>query len=168
MTEPIAIARNSAEIVAALGKIREMRGLSNQFCDTRGGLTEGHTDKVLGPSHAKAISEMTLDTFMELFAVQFIVVPNPEAEDRMKAKWEGRDSSNVRLGTHRMSKELLARAKPLIFKEMAKLATVARKDIPREIRVKIARKAVVTRWRNERKKRREARMVPVVVAEVTA
>lgn len=158
MTEPLAIVTNSAEIVAALALMRARRGLSNEFCDLRGGLTDGHTDKVLGPTHVKSLSEMTLDTFMEMFAVQFVMVPNPEAEARMRPKWEGRDLSNVRLHTHRMSKALLARARPLVFKEMSKLAAVARKDIPRAIRVKIARKAVVTRWRRRRKEQREARI----------
>lgn len=114
------IMRNCAEIAAGLAQMRAHRGLSNEFCDERGGLTKGHTDKVLGPSHTKQLSEMTLDTFMEMFAVMFIMVPNPEAESRMKAKWEGRDESNVRTPLHRISKILLERAKPHVLKEFSK------------------------------------------------
>jgi hypothetical protein len=147
MKEPLAVVTSSAEIIAALAKAREMRGLSNQFCDERGGLTAGHTDKVLGPTHTKSLSEMTLDTFMEMFAVMFIMVPNPEAEARMRAKWEGRDSSNVRLHSKRLSKQLLERAKPLIAKENGRKGGLARLKWPREQRVKMARRAIVIRWR---------------------
>ena len=169
MTAPIRsmpaqdIARNSADIVAGLGRWREARGLSNEFCDSRGGLTIGQTDKTLGPSHVKALSEMTLDTFMEMFAVMFVMVPNPEAEQRMKPKWEGRDCSNVRVGTKQLSKAILGRAKPQIAAENGRKGGLARRKWPREQRVKAARKAIVIRWRRKRERDKAAKAASAMV-----
>lgn len=154
---PLATIRTQDDLIEAMRLAKAMRGLSNEFCDLRGGIAKGHTDKALGPSRAKTLSPMLFDLFACLFAVKFIMVPDPEAEEQMKAIWEGRDVSNVRL-THRMSKQLIERARPHVFKEMSELASIARKDIPREVRVKIARKAITTRWRNQRQREREQRL----------
>ncbi len=110
MTDPIATIRTQDDLIEPLRAAKAMRGLSNDFCDERGGLTRGHTDKVLGPTRAKSLSPMTFDMFMELLAVQLVLLPNPDAEARQKAKWEGRDVSNVRTGEHKVSRVLLERA----------------------------------------------------------
>lgn len=116
----IATIRSQEDLIEALRAAKGQRGLSNDFCDERGGLTRGHTDKVLGPARAKSLTGMTFDLFLEMFAVQLLLVPNAEAEQRMAAKWEGRDTSNVRTGEHRVSKAVLERAKPHVLKDFAK------------------------------------------------
>jgi hypothetical protein len=119
MSEPLATIRTQDDLIEALRIAKAHRGLSNDFCDQRAGLTRGHVDKVLGPTRAKSLSPMVLDLLVEIFAVQFVMVPNPEAEARMKPRWEDRDTSNVRVGSHRVSQAVLERAKPHVIRDLA-------------------------------------------------
>lgn len=125
MNAPIATIRCHDDLIEALRTAKGQRGLSNDFCDERGGLTRGHTDKILGPARAKSLSPMTFDLFLEMFAVQILLVPNLEAEQRMRERWEGRDVSNVRTGAHRVSKAVLERAKPHVLKDFAMTGALA-------------------------------------------
>src|SRR6185295_9825171 len=104
MIEPgmvIAVIRTQDDLVEAYRKIKELRCLSNDWCDAIGGLTRGHTDKVLGRSRQKNLSPMTQALFSELFAVEFHMVVDLEAAKRMESRWEQRDSSNVRIDAKR-------------------------------------------------------------------
>jgi hypothetical protein len=156
MSAPLATIRTQDDLIEALRVAKAMRGLSNDFCDQRAGLTRGHVDKVLGPTRAKSLSPMVFDLLAEIFAVQFIMVVDLEAEARMKPKWEGRDSSNVRTGQHRVSKHVIERAKPHVLREHLKKANEARnRQLSCEQRSEIARKAGRARQRNRRKNMRE-------------
>lgn len=155
-------------MVEALRAAKAHRSLSDNFCDDRAGLARGHTNKVLGPSRDKNLSMMTFDTFAELFAVQFFMAPNPAAEARMIDRWEGRDISNVRVESGRISQRMLERAKPLVLRQSGQHANGARNRIlTREHKAKIASKAGKSRWRKHRKtmrerlqERRDKKMVP--------
>lgn len=156
MTIPLATIRTQDDLIEALRVAKNMRGLSNDFCDQRAGLTRGHTDKVLGPTRAKSLSPMVFDLLAEILAVEFIMVPNPEAEARMKPRWEDRDTSNVRTGEHRVSKHVIERAKPHVLREHLKKANAARNSqLSCEQRSEIARKGGRARQRNRRKNMRE-------------
>lgn len=156
MNAPIATIRTQDDLIEALRVAKAMRGLSNDFCDQRAGLTRGHTDKVLGPTRAKSLSPMVFDLLMEIFAVELILVPNPEAEARMKPRWEDRDTSNVRTGEHRVSKHVIERAKPHVLREHMKKANAARNSqLSCEQRSEIARKGGRARQRNRRKNMRQ-------------
>ncbi|MDA9508093.1 hypothetical protein XI09_26340 [Bradyrhizobium sp. CCBAU 11386] len=73
---------------------------------------------------------MLFDTLNELFAIQFIMMPNPEAEARQKARWEGRDLTNVRMGGPSIGKHAMGRAKPKILEDFgAKLALFLGDDV---------------------------------------
>lgn len=153
---PIATIRTHDDLIEALRAAKVMRGLSNDFCDERGGLTRGHTDKVLGPTRAKSLSPMIFDLLTEIFAVQFVMVPNPEAEARMKPRWEERDTSNVRISSHRVSQAVLERAKPHVIRDLAKAGGKASGAMRTgshgsEIMRKIAKRG----WRTRRKTMRE-------------
>lgn len=168
MSAPLAVIRTQDDLVEALRVAKALRGLSNDFCDQRAGLTRGHVDKVLGPTRAKSLSPMVFDLLMEIFAVELILVPNPEAEARMKPRWEDRDTSNVRTGEHRVSKHVIERAKPHVLREHMKKANEARnRQLTCEQKSEIARKGGRARQRNRRKsmreriaERRAAKMVP--------
>jgi hypothetical protein len=148
MNAPIATARTQDDLIEALRLAKGQRGLSNEFCDERGGLTRGHTDKVLGPTRAKSLSPMTLDLFLELFAVQILLVPNPEAEERMRERWEGRDTSNVRTGSNKVSKQVIERAKPHVLRDFSASGNAARHSkLPATHRTEIARNASRARWK---------------------
>lgn len=152
----IAVIRNQDDLVEAYRKIKELRELSNDWCDEVGGLTRGHTDKVLGRSRQKNLSPMTQALYSELFAVEFHMVVDLEAVKRMQGRWEQRDSSNVRMDAKRLSRSLIDIAKPIIARENGKAGGLARLTKMTETeRQKIARKGGRARQRNRRKNIRE-------------
>jgi hypothetical protein len=69
---------------------------------------------------------MVFDLLIEIFAVELILVPNPDAEARMKPRWEDRDTSNVRTGEHRVSKHVIERARHHVLKASGELGAIAR------------------------------------------
>ena len=156
MTEPLATVTGHESMVEAFRIAKEMRNLSNEFCDEAGDFAGGQTDKVLGPTRSKNLGPITIDEFCKMFAVKFIMVRDVENEACMKDVWEGRQTSHVRRNAHRMSKALLERAQPFIFREMSRRAAAARKiKISAPMRAKIAKRAARARWR----KAREARVL---------
>jgi len=159
MIEPLATVTGHESMVEAFRIAKEMRNLSNEFCDEAGDFAGGQTDKVLGPTRSKNLGPITIDEFCKMFAVKFIMVRDIESEACMKDVWEGRQTSHVRRNAHRISKQLIDRAKPFIYREVAERLTVARKDIPRAVRTKIARRAAVIRWRKRRAAEKLARMM---------
>lgn len=122
----IATIRCTDDLVEALRAIKAKLELSNDFVDAVGGLTRGHTDKVLGPTRAKNISPMTLDTFLEVFAVELHMVVNLDAVKRMEARWEQITPDRIRLTANRISVKLLARANPIIMRENGRKGGIAR------------------------------------------
>jgi hypothetical protein len=128
-------------------------GLTNDFCDHAGGLVEGHTDKVLGPSEIKRLGYDTFALFCEMFAVELHPSINMDAVKRMEAVWEGRKRPVELSDNSRISAKLIERAKPHVFSQMGKLSAPARmKCLTVEHRKKIARKAAKARWRKRSKK----------------
>lgn len=152
--EIIAIVRRHQDIADVFRLMKERLGLTNEFCDDAGGLTKGHTDKILGPSESKSWGPTTFDLFCEMFAVEFHARIDLGAAKRMEAVWEGRarplypDSK-----TKRISKKLIERAKPYVILASVKHANAARNAmLSREHRSKIARKAAKARWRKHKRK----------------
>jgi len=144
------------DLIEAFRKIKEIRGLSNEWCDAIGGLTRGHTDKVLGPSRTKNLSPFLRQLFNSLFAVKLIVVIDPDQESRMQARWEARDKSNVRIDGGRVSQKVIDRARPHVLKDLAKAggaASGAKRTGSQgsEIMRKVARRG----WRTRRKNMRQ-------------
>lgn len=154
MNAPLAIIRSQDDLVEAMRARKDELGLSNQFCDEVGGLSSGHTDKVIGPSRTKPMSRMMMDLMLEMLAMELHAYPNLEAAQRMESRWQGRETRNVRPDGVKVSKKLLARAKPLVLKDLSALGVAARKDmLTGEHRSRIARKAARARWRKRRKER---------------
>lgn len=124
MTAPIRtmpelpVVRTMQDVVDVFRVMKEHWGLTNGFCDDVGGLTPGHTDKVLGPSEEKRIGYDTFALFMELCVVEFVPRINPEALLRMEAVWEKRERPlypNAKV--KRISKKLVERAKPYVYRD---------------------------------------------------
>src|SRR6266480_2998336 len=83
--EVIAVVRRHQDIADVFRLMRERLGLTLEFCDDVGGLTKGHTDKILGPSESKGWGATTFDLFCEMFAIEFRVHVDLEAAKRMQA-----------------------------------------------------------------------------------
>lgn len=152
MIAPLATIRSYDDLVAAFRARKAEIGLSNNDCDTLGGLTTGHTDKLLGPTRSKKLGPFTFDVFSEMFAVEFIMVPNPDAVRRMEARWERRVEQAVRLNANRVSMQLKKRALPEIMRDLSKKAVEAQKrKIKPSTRRRIARMAAKARWQKHRR-----------------
>jgi hypothetical protein len=68
MNATVVTIRSYDDLIEAFRARKGEIGLSNTDCDTLGGLTPGHTDKVLGPARAKNLGPLTFDIFCEMFA----------------------------------------------------------------------------------------------------
>lgn len=158
----IATVTDYDSLIEAFRTIKDRRGLSFAMVDDLAGLTRGHSEKILGQSQTKGLSPIMLQTFLDIFAVKLVMVVDEDAEQRMAGRWERRDEGRVRVDAHRVSKKLMERARPLVFKEMSAKAALARKNIPPEKRSAIARRAAKAR---HRKRRREIKSPPLVPAD---
>lgn len=143
VTDPIAIIRRHQDVTDVFRLMKDRLGLTNEFCDDVGGLTKGHTDKILGPSQSKTWGPSTFDLFCEMFAIEFHVHVDLAAAQRMADVWEKRKRpvfENAKIG--RVSKKLIEAAKPFIFSEMGKRSAAKRMHCSTaEQRIKIAKKA---------------------------
>ena len=124
---PELIIRNHNDLADAFAAIRTHLDLSNEFCEELGGLTRGHLDKTIGSGiRTKQIGPRLFDIFCELFAVEFVMRVNLEAKARMQRRYERRNKQQVRVPRpHPISKELLERAKQIIFAKHTRKATLA-------------------------------------------
>ena len=155
MTTPIRVLppdlpviRTMQDVVELFRILKEHWQLTNEFCDQVGGLTSGHTDKTLGPSETKRLGYDTFALFMELCAVELVPRLNPEAVARMTDVWEKRRRALEHSGNPKISPKTLAKAKPVIFRQMQQLSTIAKMACSTaEHRSRIGRKAAKSRWR---------------------
>lgn len=154
--EVIATVRRHQDIVEVWRLMKGRLGLTNEFCDDAGGLTKGHTDKLLGPSGNKNWGPTTFDLFCEMFAIEFRVHIDLDAAKRMQDVWEGRkrplypDAKGQRI-----SKKLIERAKPFVFKDAGHIGGMVRCHMltPKQ-RSDIARKGAKAMHRKRRQKAR--------------
>lgn len=160
MSDVIAIVRRHQDVTEVFRMMKERLGLTNEFCDDVGGLTKGHTDKILGPSEAKSWGPTTFDLFCEMFAIEFHVRVDLEAAKRMADVWEGRKRPlEVNANPGRMSRKLVERAKPHVLRENAKAGGAKRAaSLPAKLRSKIARKGGKKRMKGVTKAQRSAMM----------
>jgi hypothetical protein len=137
------------ELVAVLRERQIALGLSNETLDHIALMTSGHSDKILGPSRQRGLSQLSLDALMGALAVKLIIAEDAEQAARMRSRWEGKDNRQVRLPS-RIAKDLIARVRPAVLTQLASRAATARwarigKDQRREIM-----RAVWTARRNVR------------------
>lgn len=130
--EVIAIVRRHQDIADVFRMMKERLGLTNEFCDDVGGLTKGHTDKILGPSEQKNWGPTTFDLFCEMFAVEFRVHIDLDAAKRMEAVWEGRKRPLAMPDgkARRISQKLIERAKPHVLREIGRAGGLKSSSLP--------------------------------------
>jgi hypothetical protein len=161
MTEamPATVVKDYTGLVAALNDAKNHLGLSNEFCEEIGDLTAGQIDKWIGPSLAKSfMTPFAFNMFCELFAVEFVMRPNPQAIERMQSRWERRNHNRIRVSSKPLSLAVKERAKSEIFAELGRRGGLARaRSITSAQRSAIARKASLSRRRVPRQKKEKAR-----------
>jgi hypothetical protein len=152
-SELIATVRTLQDAVEVFRIMKERLGLTNDFMDEVGGLTRGHTDKILGRSEQKRVGYDTFALYTLLTAVEFRVYVDMAAVKRMEAVWEKRERPlfhHAKVG--RISKKVIKAAKPIILKETGRYGglVTAHMRTP-EQRSSAARKAAKSRWKKIRK-----------------
>lgn len=166
--ETIVVLRRHQDFAEVFRIMKERWGLTNNFIDDAGGLAKGQADKYLGPSGVKNWGPQTFDLFCEILAIEFHAKVDIEAAKRMAEVWDGRqprwfpeEKMNARV-----SKKLLARAKPLVFKENGRIGGLVRSHLltPKQ-RSDIARKGGKAKHRKRKATARAARSAKASPAE---
>lgn len=157
-TEVIAVVRTLQDAVEVFRLMKDRLGLTNEFIDECGGLTKGHSDKILGRTGEKRVGYDTFALFTELFGIEFHVYVDMEAVKRMEKIWEPRKRPLFPNGKPgRVSKKLIAMAAPHVFKACARAGGTKRAhSLPAKLRSKIARKGGKSRMRKITKAERSA------------
>lgn len=142
-TELIATVRTLQDAVEVFRMMKDRLGLTFEFIDEVGGLSRGHSDKVLSRTEQKRLGYDTFALFTSLFAVEFRVHIDMAAVKEMQDVWEERKRP---LFPHRkpgqVSKKLVAMATPHVFRAMGRKSASARMLCSTaEQRIKIAKKA---------------------------
>jgi hypothetical protein len=135
--------------------------LSNELVDHIALLSAGHCDKLLGPSRQRGLSQVSLDALMGTLAVKLIIVEDAERAARMKAYWERKDTRQVRPSTSRIAKQLIARARPAVLRQLAvKAATTRWSRIGKERRREIMHAVTMARLHVRARERPSAATTP--------
>jgi hypothetical protein len=130
--EVLGEARNSDEMLAIWRATRERIGLSNAHCDELANFADGQVDKILGPTGVKSFGPKTFSGLNWMFAIKWICVVDAEQLAIMEQYWRDRQRqiSHVRPTPSRISKAVLARAKPIVLRELGeKLASAFGDDV---------------------------------------
>jgi hypothetical protein len=144
------VIRNRDDLIEALRSRKEQLGLSNAYVEHQLQMSDGHCDKLLGPSQAKGMSIPVLLDMIELFGARLVIQVDAETEARMQERWERRDARKVH-PPRRLSAHLMRIATTQLYRRLSQLGNEARKiKLPREARSSIARAAAISRWQRHR------------------
>jgi len=112
-------------LIQVMAERKSALGLSNEFLDNTIPLSDGHTDKILGPSRERGLSQITLDAMLAILALKLVIVEDPEQAVRMRQVWNGRDKRQLRPAA-RIGKSMIARARPRVIAELGRQGGKAR------------------------------------------
>jgi hypothetical protein len=144
------VIRNRDDLVEALRSRKDELNLSNSFVEHQLQMSDGHCDKLLGPTQRKGMSIPVLFDMIELFGLSLVLRIDAVTEARMRDRWERRDPGKVH-PPRRLSVHLMRIAKAQLYSGLSKLGNEARKvKLPREARSSIARAAALSRWQRHR------------------
>jgi hypothetical protein len=133
----IAEATSHNELIEAMRTRKEALGLSNAWIEHAIELSDGHCDKILGPSRERGLSQLTIDGLLAVLAIKLIVVEDDIAAARMRPLWDGRDQRQVRQPS-RIAKSAIARALPYAVRALGRAGGVARwRGVDPEVRRKL-------------------------------
>jgi hypothetical protein len=152
---PVTRFTNYAGMVDAMRALKAWIGLSNEHIEAMCKMAKGRVDKALGPSCSRTMNPDTFDDLAYVLCAEFTVTLNVDLLRELEQHWEQRNNSQLRERPGRISKRVVAYAKPIIFREHLKRANAARNaKLSCEQRSAIARKAARARWGKPRKRKR--------------
>jgi hypothetical protein len=147
----LALCRDYEDLVQALRARQDEIGLSNHLLDELAGFTEGHTDKLIGPSRTKTLGSFSLQTLLDALGLSFVIVEDLDKVRRMESRWEQRQQCYVVPITKR-------RRVNQVIRENGRLGGLKRAaELSPMLRQKIARKAGIASGKARRAKRRAPR-----------
>lgn len=152
MSDPLAEFNSYGGMIEALRHRKATIGLTDKAMDQLAGWPDGFTGKVLGPAMVRVFSQTTLGLALQVLGAKLALFEDPEAMANMERRWE--KEKGARKGypdTHSISKALVERVKPALFREKAAQLTEGRKKIRPATRRRIARNAARARWARKRK-----------------
>lgn len=147
MSEPIAAhpiltATDYSGMVEAMRALKAHLELSNGTVDALCGWTNGHCDKLLGPTSVRAFSPKTFNDMLWVLAARITITLDLDRLQEMAEHYEKRCPAHTREKPNRISKKVIESAKPAILSGLSKLGNDARNALlPGEQRIRIARKA---------------------------
>lgn len=124
-------ARNSDDMLEIWRAAKAKIGLSNKDFDELANLGDGHVDKLLGPTGAKGFGPKAFTAVNWTMALKWVCVVDADQLAVVEHYWRDRQRQvgHVRESS-RVSKQILARAKPIILKEIGeKLAAALGDDV---------------------------------------
>ena len=144
--------RTTNEILEALRTRKAALGLSNAMVDELAGMTDGHFDKVAGPTRAKRASLDTFIAFAGALGLAVQLVPDPDC--KVAERWEKRDERAAHGKRSGISKAALKKARTILLSEWATKANAKRwgRTTPEE-RAAVVAKLNAARARKRRRPR---------------
>jgi hypothetical protein len=158
MTAPI---RSMPELVAALRARRDELQLTHETIDAIAGWPSGYAGKLLAPEPIKNLGWSSLGLALNTFGIALVVVEDEEQKRRVEKRWTPRERpQRAPLGIALSIEDEVPQKVPVSAEFMRKIGSsggkARMKKMTRAQRVKIARKAIVTRWRRQRERERAA------------
>jgi hypothetical protein len=149
--EPGTVARDYVELVDLLRERKAELGLSDAFVEEQCLMGAGSYTKYLGRAPIKNLTGSKLGDILAVLGCRLRLEPDPDQEERMRARWERRDAGKVHAPRRRVSKALMEVARPLVLEAMARAGGEARaRKLTGTQRSEAARTAALARWRLHR------------------
>lgn len=138
-------------LIGILRARQDELGLSNARLEEICGLTQGHWDKMVGPSQVRMPNFYTLMLVMDGLGLSFEAPKvDPAKVERMSRIWarqSGRRSDCIRDERTKLSKEIIKKARAVVRREDNSRAAKSRWDrVSKEKRREIARALIKIRW----------------------
>jgi hypothetical protein len=108
------------ELATVLRSRQDELQLSNQFLDYIIPVSEGHTNKILGPARSRGLTALSLNGLLSALALRPRVVEDPAQLALMRPRYEQRDAGQVRASRTRIAKEVIKRAKPAVVRALGR------------------------------------------------
>jgi hypothetical protein len=154
--------RSMPEVLDAARKRRDELNISHETIDAIAGFSAGYTSKLLAPEPMKNLGNMSFEGLFGALGIAFVVVSDPEQAAKVSARWQPRKRPQKLPAsipasiecevpvTVQISHDLVAKLRGMAsFGGKARAAKLSRRR-----RKAIARKAILTRWRNKRERDR--------------
>lgn len=134
-----------ADLLDALRARKNELNLSHERLEDICGFTKGHIDKVWRGE--KRMGWMFIPTILNALGLKIILTIDEPQVRLLQARWEGRNSKQIRVRPIEIDAALLEAAKREVFRDMGRRGGLMRAATltPEQI-TKIARQAALARW----------------------